>query len=121
VEIAGRERAPYGIATPWKLLDGLRIPRIDSRRRSHKADNLETLRSSSPRTRRYSSTRSVNDPVDVTCSAAELADPSDIAAHSSLPLVASPDNASVGTDKATRVLYDSIVSAPALCVLTQDR
>ena len=36
VEIAGRERAPYGIATPWKFLDGLRIPRIDSRRRSHK-------------------------------------------------------------------------------------
>src|SRR5512133_1372718 len=30
-----------------------------------------------------------------------------------LPLVARPDNASAGTDKATRVPYDSIVSAPA--------
>ena len=54
VEIAGRERAPYGIATPWKFLDGLRIPRIDSRRRSHKqtrwlgshADKIESRRSS---------------------------------------------------------------------------
>jgi hypothetical protein len=26
VEIAGRERAPYGIATPWKLLDGFEDP-----------------------------------------------------------------------------------------------
>jgi hypothetical protein len=62
-----------------------------------------------------------NDPVGVTCPAAALANPSDIAAHSSPPLVARPDNASVGTDKATRVPYDSIVSAPALWVVTQDR
>jgi hypothetical protein len=35
VEVAGRERAQYGIASPWKPPDRLRIPGIDSQRRSH--------------------------------------------------------------------------------------
>jgi hypothetical protein len=35
MEVAGRERASYRIASPWKLLNRLRIPRINSPRRSH--------------------------------------------------------------------------------------
>lgn len=37
MEVAGRESTPYRIASPWKLLDRLRIVGIDSQRRSHQS------------------------------------------------------------------------------------